>query len=106
MKQAMANLFVGNLSYEVEDEELRTLFSEHGSVVSARVIRDRETGRSKGFAFVEMKTAAEAQVAIEELNDVEFHGRAIRVSIAEDRSGEREQRDGAARRGGARRGGR
>ncbi len=71
----MKKLYVGNLAWAVTDEDLQTLFSEHGSVASASVITDRETGRSRGFGFVEIEDGAEA--AIEALNGLDFKGRAL-----------------------------
>jgi len=75
-------LFVGNLPYSVDDRQLEEIFSKAGKVESAAVITQRETGRSKGFGFVEMATAEEAKAAIEQLNDSEVDGRKIVVSIA------------------------
>jgi RNA recognition motif-containing protein len=75
-------LYVGNLAYTVTDSELQQMFQEHGTVVSAQVIMDRDTGRSKGFGFVEMSSDAEAQTAIEALNTKEVQGRALTVNEA------------------------
>jgi RNA recognition motif-containing protein len=75
-------LYAGNLTYGMTDDQLRDLFAAHGAVVSAQVIMDRETGRSKGFGFVEMSSDAEAQKAIEELNGHEIEGRALTVNEA------------------------
>jgi RNA recognition motif-containing protein len=75
-------LYVGNLSYNMDDQSLADLFSDFGNVESARIIMDRESGRSKGFAFVEMSTDAEALEAINKLNGTEQSGRAINVSEA------------------------
>jgi RNA recognition motif-containing protein len=75
-------LYVGNMSYEVDSSELQTLFSAHGTVQSAEVIADRDTGRSKGFGFVEMGTDEEAQAAISALNGQEHGGRALTVNEA------------------------
>jgi len=83
-------LYVGNLSYQVDSSELETLFSPHGQVVSAQIINDRDTGRSKGFGFVEMSSDAEAQAAIAALNGQQHNGRALTVNEArprEERSG-------------------
>ncbi|MCK4413736.1 MAG: RNA-binding protein [Candidatus Eisenbacteria sp.] len=85
-----SNLYVGNLPYEVSEEELRDLFSPHGEVVSAKVITDRETGRPRGFAFVEMSQDEEAQKAIQGLDGQDFKGRNLKVNLArprEDRGG-------------------
>ncbi len=75
-------LYVGNLSYSVDSSQLQELFAQHGSVQSAEVIADRETGRSKGFGFVEMGTDQEAQAAIAALNGQQFEGRALTVNEA------------------------
>lgn len=75
-------LYVGNLSYGVTDSQLEQLFAAHGAVQSAQVIMDRDTGRSKGFGFVEMSNAAEAESAISALNGVEKDGRAMTVNEA------------------------
>src|SRR5437879_7905520 len=75
-------LYVGNLTYEVSDSDLSTMFAPHGTVESAQVIMDRDTGRSKGFGFVEMKTDQEAQAAITALNGKEVNGRALTVNEA------------------------
>lgn len=83
-------LYVGNLSYQVDSSELEQLFSAHGQVTSAQIINDRETGRSKGFGFVEMANDNEAQAAIEALNGQQHNGRALTVNEArprEERSG-------------------
>jgi RNA recognition motif-containing protein len=75
-------LYVGNLSYGVTDSTLEQLFAAHGSVQSAQVIMDRDTGRSKGFGFVEMGSDQEAQRAIAELNGKEIEGRTLTVNEA------------------------
>jgi RNA recognition motif-containing protein len=83
-------LYVGNLPYGVGDGELHTLFEPHGAVTSAQVIMDRDTGRSKGFGFVEMDNGEQAQAAISALNGREVDGRALTVNEArprEDRGG-------------------
>ena len=83
-------LYVGNLSYQVDSSELEQLFGQHGTVVSAQIINDRDTGRSKGFGFVEMGSDEEAQAAIAALNGQEHGGRALTVNEArprEERSG-------------------
>jgi len=77
-----AKLFVGGLPYGTTEEALKEYFSQVGEVVSVKIIVDRETGRSKGFGFVEMKTAEMATEAVEKLNDSEFEGRKIRVNEA------------------------
>jgi cold-inducible RNA-binding protein len=85
-----AKLYVGNLPYTTIDADLENLFSQAGTVKSAQVIKDRVSGRSKGFAFVEMSTADEAQAAINKFNGQDFGGRALTVNLArprEERSG-------------------
>jgi RNA recognition motif-containing protein len=77
-----AKLYVGNLSYSVTEERLQQHFAQHGSVVSARIITDKFSGRSKGFGFVEMSSDDEAQRATTALNGTEFEGRNIVVSEA------------------------
>ena len=78
-------LYVGNLSYATTDDSLRDYFSRHGSVSSAKVIVNRDDGRSKGFGFVEMGSDDEAATAINETNGKEFEGRQIRVNEAMDK---------------------
>ena len=83
-------LYVGNLSYTVDSSELEQLFSQHGQVVSAQIINDRDTGRSKGFGFVEMANDDEADAAVTALNGQQHNGRALTVNEArprEDRGG-------------------
>ena len=75
-------LYVGNLSHDLDNNELKTIFQPYGEVVSAQVIMDRDTGRSKGFGFVEMGTLDQAQEAITALNGTEAAGRAITVNEA------------------------
>ena len=79
-------LYVGNLTYAVTDAELSQLFEPHGTVESAQVIMDRDTGRSKGFGFVEMKTEHEAKSAIADLNGKDCGGRALTVNEAKPRT--------------------
>lgn len=95
-------LYVGNLSYEVDSSELETLFAAQGTVASAQVIADRETGRSKGFGFVEMSNDDEAAAAIAALNGFEHGGRALTVNEARPR----EERVGGGSFGGGRGGSR
>ncbi|GHT71191.1 RNA-binding protein [Spirochaetia bacterium] len=78
-------LYVGNLSYNTYEDNLRNLFAQHGTVESVKIITDRDTGNSKGFAFVEMSTDQEAQAAISATNGVELDGRAIKVNEAMDK---------------------
>jgi RNA recognition motif-containing protein len=83
-------LYVGNLSYSTSEDELRTLFAQAGNVTSVAVIKDRDTGSSKGFAFVEMTTQAEAQIAINKFNNYQLGERPLTVNMAkprEERSG-------------------
>ena len=79
------NIFVGNLSFRATNGDLETLFGEYGAVDSAAIINDRDSGRSRGFGFVEMPDAAEGQKAIEELNGFEHEGRALTVNEARPR---------------------
>lgn len=79
------NIYVGNLPWSTTEETLRAAFEEFGEVDSAKVITDRETGRSRGFGFVEMPDDSAAQAAIEALNDKEFEGRNLRVNEARPR---------------------
>jgi RNA recognition motif-containing protein len=79
------NIYVGNLAYGVTDEDLRSAFAAYGEVSRANVIMDRDTGRSKGFGFVEMPDNAQAEAAINGLNDKPLSGRAIRVNEAKPR---------------------
>jgi RNA recognition motif-containing protein len=79
-------LYVGGLPYSVSDRQLEELFSEHGTVESARVITDRMTGRSRGFGFVEMSSQEEAETSIENLNGKEYDGRTLTVNEAKERS--------------------
>jgi len=95
------NVYVGNLSYEVTEEDLKQAFEAFGQVESVRIIKDRFSGESKGFGFVEMPTGAEAQSAIEGMNGKELKGRTLNVNEARPRSEDR--RGGGGRRGGGRR---
>jgi len=96
-----AKLYVGNLTYATTDSQLEQLFSEHGRVRSAQVVMDRETGRSKGFGFVEMSSDQEAQAAIQALDGKDVEGRALKVNEARPR----EDRGGGGGGGGGGRGG-
>ena len=87
-------LYVGNLPYSATDMNLNEAFSQCGTVESARVVMDRDTGRSKGFAFVEMSSDSEAQIAISKLNGANYDGRAMNVSEARPQA----PRDNGARR--------
>jgi RNA recognition motif-containing protein len=95
-------LYVGNLAYSVRDESLQAAFAQFGTVTSAKVMMDRETGRSKGFGFVEMSSSAEAQAAINAMNGQQLEGRAIVVNEARPR----EERPGGFGGGGGGGGGR
>ena len=97
-------LYVGNVSYQSTDESLAAAFSQAGTVVSAKIVMDKFTGRSRGFAFVEMSTAEEAQKAIDELNGATVQGRAIVVNKSEPKP-EGERRSFNNNRGGDSRGG-
>jgi cold-inducible RNA-binding protein len=93
-------IYVGNLPYTINDESLQNMFQEFGSVESAKVITDRDTGRSKGFGFVEMANDEEAVKAINELNEKDFDGRKVKVNEAkpqEKRSGGGFNRGGRSR---------
>ncbi len=81
----MKKLFVGSLPWGVDDAKLRDFFSQAGNVVSAQVVKDRETGRSRGFGFVEMSTEEEAKAAVDNLNGADLDGRKIIVNIARPR---------------------
>lgn len=80
------NIYVGNLSFDTRDEGLRSAFAQHGTVDSARIVADRESGRSRGFGFVEMNDEDEARAAIEALNGTELDGRVLTVNEARPRS--------------------
>ena len=80
------NIYVGNLNYDLSEEELRTIFEEYGAVDSVKIIMDKYSGRSKGFGFIEMANDAEAQNAIENLSDSEIKGRTLKVNKAKERS--------------------
>jgi RNA recognition motif-containing protein len=75
-------LYVGGLAYSVTDQELSSLFTEHGNVESATVVKDRDTYNSRGFGFVEMSTQEEAEKAIQALDGTDMQGRALKVSLA------------------------
>jgi|SRR6516162_891972 RNA recognition motif-containing protein len=81
----MVNIYVGNLAWGCTNDDLMQLFSQHGTVARAQVILDRETGRSRGFGFVEMPNEAEAKVAVEALNNFNFQGRPLTVNEARPR---------------------
>ncbi len=87
------NLFVGNLPYSVGDDELKKAFSDHGSVVTVVVIRDSETGRSRGFGFVEMETEEMAEAAADALDGFEMDGRRLRVNEAQPKENHQRRSD-------------
>ena len=93
-------VYVGNLPYSARDDSLQELFSQAGMVVSANVITDRESGRSKGFGFVEMSSPEEAEKAIQMFNGYSFEGRDLRVNIAHPRDERPRGGGGRDRRGG------
>ena len=97
------NIYVANISYSADDAELEALFAEHGEVTSARIITDRETGRSRGFGFVEMSNDDEANSAIEALNGFDLQGKELSVKEAAPR--EERPRSGGGGGGGFNRGG-
>ena len=94
-------LYVGNLAFQTTSQELQEMFAQAGTVESASVVEDRETGRSRGFAFVEMSTSEEAAAAIDQFNGKEIGGRALKVNEAKPR----ENRSGGGRSFGSNRGG-
>lgn len=87
------NIYVGNLSYGMTDGALEALFNQFGSVSNSKIIIDRETGRSKGFGFVEMDSSSEGETAISQLNGKEVEGRALRVNEAKPQA-DRPRRSG------------
>lgn len=93
METLMKKLFVGNLSWDTSEEELQKHFEACGKVVSVKIITDKNTGKSKGFGFVEMEAADEAKAAIEKLHDTTVRNRNLRVSLAQERQ-ERPMREG------------
>jgi len=93
----LTNIFVGNLSFGATESSIRSLFEAHGTVERASLVTDRDTGRSRGFAFVEMSDSREAEAAINALNGAELDGRALNVNLAKpktERSGGGGGRDG------------
>jgi RNA recognition motif-containing protein len=102
-KEIRMNIYVGNLSYEVKEEDLKEAFEAFGQVETVKIILDNYTGRSKGFGFVEMADNAAAQAAIDGLNNKEFKGRAVKVNTARPRTENRSGRGGYS---GGRKGGR
>lgn len=100
----MTNIYIGNLPFQTSDSDLQELFTPFGQVDRANVITDRETGRSRGFGFVEMSNDEEAQKAIEGLNGAEMEGRSLTVNVAKPRT-ERPRSGGGGGGGGGYRGG-
>ena len=94
-----SKLYVGNLSFQTSSEDLQKLFEQVGTVESATIVEDRDTGRSRGFGFVEMATKEEGQKAIEEFNGKDFNGRNLTVNEARPRE-DRGNRGGGSRGGG------
>lgn len=102
----MARIYVGNLNYRTDESTLRELFSEYGEVSDVHIVTDRETGRSRGFAFVEMPDDDAANEAIEAFNGKEFEGRSLTVNVARPRTGGGGGGGGGGRGGGGGGGGR
>src|SRR5512136_2502985 len=95
------NIYISNLSFDVNDTDLRELFEEYGQVSSAKVITDKFSGKSRGFGFVEMANEEEGRKAIEELNQAEYDGKTINVSVAKPRENRPERKSfGGGERGG------
>jgi RNA recognition motif-containing protein len=99
------NIYISNLSFDVNDSDLRELFEEYGQVSSAKVITDKFSGKSRGFGFVEMPSEEEGRKAIEELNQAEYDGKTINVSVAKPREDRPERRPFGGGSGGGNRGG-
>ncbi|MFH1549414.1 MAG: RNA-binding protein [Planctomycetota bacterium] len=98
------NIFVGNMSFSITEEALRALFEEHGEVTSAKIVTDRETGRPRGFGFVEMPNDEEAKAAMSALDSKDIDGRALKVNEARPKT-DRGGGGGGGGRGGPSRGG-
>ena len=81
------NIYVGNLPWSTTTDELHAMFEQYGAVIRAQIVTDRETGRSRGFGFVEMTNEAEAQAAIDALNNQDMNGRPLTVNVAKPREG-------------------
>lgn len=101
----MKNLYVGNLPHSTSESELRSLFETHGQVDKVSIVTDRETGRSRGFAFVEMTDAGEAEKAIAALNGSELGGRALKINEARPKTDRPRSSHGFGRGGGRHSGG-
>jgi RNA recognition motif-containing protein len=89
------NIYIGNLPYSISEDELRDLFAAHGEVSSANIIMDRDSGRSKGFGFIEMPDKAQGEAAIKAINQTDVQGRSVRVNEARPRT---DNRGGGGRR--------
>ena len=87
-----SRLYVGNLPYQISNEDLQSKFEEFGAVKSCKVITDFETGRSKGFGFIEMENSEQAKICIENLDGQDFNGRDLRVTIARERENKNSKR--------------
>lgn len=96
----MGKLYVGNLPYSVTEEELSNLFGSKGEVVSVQIISDHQSGRSKGFGFVEMSTKEESEAVISDFNGYDLKGRSIRVNESIDKPRKKFNRDNGGRGGG------
>ena len=96
-------IYVGNLSYDVAESDLEQAFGEFGAVTSVNILKDKQTGQSKGFGFVEMAEVSEGQTAIKELNGKELMGRELKVDQAKDKPARAGGRGGFGPRGGGRR---
>lgn len=83
------NIYVGNISFETSEDNLKTMFEEYGEVTSVKIVMDRETGRSRGFGFVEMTDDDKGRTAIAEINGKDFNGRSLRVNEARERTDNR-----------------
>ena len=103
----MANmkLYVGNLSFSFSEQDLNSLFAQSGTVESARIVTDRDSGQSRGFGFVEMSSRSEGEAAISELNGKEVNGRALKVNEAKPQENRSGGRNSYGNRGGGGRGG-
>ena len=95
------NIYVANLSFGTNDADLKELFQEYGEVSSAKVITDRDTGKSRGFGFIEMPNDAEGLKAIKELNEVEYDGKVISVDVAKPKTAKRDFNNNNRRGGGS-----
>jgi RNA recognition motif-containing protein len=98
----MTSIYVGNLAHSATEDDVRQAFSQHGAVADVKIITDRETGRPRGFAFVEMPNPAEAATAIKEMNLAEIRGRSVTVNEARPKTNDRPRRGGGGGGGGRR----